>query len=516
MINISFGECFGWLHRPGHGLVADIGVLLCNGLSQDGGNAHRPFRQLANKLADAGYPTVRFDYPGTGDSSELEDREPWTAWQQSIHDAADWMRATTDVRNIVLVGLRIGATLAAIVAEQRTDVVGLVLLEPVLRGRSYISQLSVEARLRHGTSTAAVAGIELGELKLGPDSIRSMQAVDLINVRLPTACRAAIFSKARGPGLVERVDVWRMNGSDLSCHDFEGLAPLLRPSHQTDEPDGDYSRIVSWLNQAVQARWRPSFGAPLLQAAPLRSTDWVEMPLQFGVDDQTFGMLCRPIGIEADCVVVIGNSSGNPHHGFARFSVELARRLAGAGIASLRIDFAGLGDSVIYKDGIETITRVFEIDRCQDMSDAVDALSRLGYRRFVAYGLCSGAYHALQAALADMRFFAALVVNLPWISFRHDRPGLSSVSQRAMNEVSRRGMHLLLLSGENDTGLKGLEKHFGNGCIELRDLPTISVEIVAGLDHDLTTANMRSLAADRMLGFLQHALGNNDVVIQLD
>lgn len=512
MIAVSFNGCFGWLHRPDHGLVANVGVLLCTGLSQDAGNAHRPLRQLANSLAEAGYPAVRFDYPGTGDSMELDGREPWQAWQTSIHDAADWMRANAGVRHVVLVGVRIGAMLSALVAQQRDDVAGLVLLEPILRGRSYISQLSVEARLRSGASGDSASPIEVGELKLEPESIRMMQAVDLINIRLPIGCPTAIHARSRGAALSERADVWRMSGVAVSCHDFEGLGPLLRPSHQTDEPDGDYSRIACWLNQTVSARWIPARPDAEPAAAPLQTRDWIETPLRFGPDGQLFGMLCQPPDSPRDCVVVICNSAGNPHHGFARFSVELARRLACAGIASFRIDFAGLGDSVIRKDGIELVTRVFDVDRSPDMTQAVDRLSQLGYRRIVASGLCSGAYHALQATLSDARFTALLVVNLPWISFRLDRPGPSSVSQRAMNQIADRGVHLLLLSGENDTGLKGLEKHFGPGCIALRKLPTVCVQVVPGLDHDLTSAGMRSMAADRMLGFLEQVAGENQTV----
>ena len=509
MITVSFNGCFGWLHRPSYGLAAEIGVLLCTGLSQDASGAHRPFRQLANNLADAGYPTVRFDYPGTGDSLDLDGREPWQAWQQSVHEAAEWMRTTVGVRQIVLVGLRFGAMLSAVVAEQRDDVVGLILLEPVLRGRSYISQLSIEAKLRSGVPADGTRGIELGDLVLDPDSMRLMQAVDLINIRPSAGCRTVIYTRAQTAALSSRAEAWQMSGFMVDCQGFEGLEAFLRPSHQTDEPDGDYSRIVCWLNEALSVQWKPAVHETALPSAAMHGEGWIETPLRFGAGGQLFGMLCRPDDALADLVVVIGNSGGNPHHGFARFSVELARCLARNGIASLRIDFAGLGDSEARENGVELVTQVFEVDRSSDMSRAVDALARLGYRRFVAYGLCSGAYHALHAALADSRFAAAVSVNLPWISLRPERPGQSSNSQMVINEVVRRGMYLLLLSAESDSGVKGLEKHFGHGCTGLAIFPTITVVIVPGLDHDLTTAPMRSTATNYMLDFLKHVVAHS-------
>ena len=44
-------------------------VVLCQPIAEEGNMAYRTFRALAQRLAAAGYLTMRFDYDGTGDSA---------------------------------------------------------------------------------------------------------------------------------------------------------------------------------------------------------------------------------------------------------------------------------------------------------------------------------------------------------------------------------------------------------------------------------------------------------------
>ena len=120
-------------------------------------------------------------------------------------------------------------------------------------------------------------------------------------------------------------------------------------------------------------------------------------------------MLCRPEKHTSETAVIIGNTGHRPHYGIARFGTEFARQLASAGIASLRIDFAGLGDSIGPNGKENVLSHMLETDRTGDFSAAIDALEQLGYRSFIAHGLCAGAYHAFHAALrirGSRRFYS--------------------------------------------------------------------------------------------------------------
>ncbi len=71
----------------------------------------------------------------------------------------------------------------------------------------------------------------------------------------------------------------------------------------------------------------------------------VETPVELA-DGRIFAMLCEPAGrSERSPLVVIANTAATHHVGDGRFNVELARSLAQAGIASLRLDADGIGDS---------------------------------------------------------------------------------------------------------------------------------------------------------------------------
>jgi pimeloyl-ACP methyl ester carboxylesterase len=416
---IAVEGCFGWLHGELEDTVGDIAVLLCSGLGRDARTAYRPYRLLADQLAAAGYPTLRFEYPGAGDSLDVEDAEQWAVWQHSINIAADWLLAHTGNRRIVLGGLGFGATLAAVVASRRKDVVGLLLLAPVVRGQLYIRQIAVEAQQRVISTKLSSGGLELNELRLSKETIRLVNQVDLRKVCLPVGCQVATFSPFAGRSLKECLRAWADRGAVISCNDFDGLGVMLIDTYRTEEKQADFSAVLTWIQRALPCGRRTASKSFPLPEPMLRPPGCIEIPLRFGIQKRLFGILCRPTEAEeSDLVVVVGNTGGDPHYGFARFAVELARRLAAFGIASLRLDFAGLGDSIRVSNGGEAVSHVFNVDRETDIAAALDMLENRGYRRFAMQGLCSGAFHAFHAGLRDPRISALVLINLPVFTFR--------------------------------------------------------------------------------------------------
>jgi len=84
---------FGWLSpassEEARAATAAHGVVLCNPFGYEAMCMHRAYRYFAEAFAHAGFPALRFDYHGTGDSSG-KDRDPQRlrAWLDSIHAAA--------------------------------------------------------------------------------------------------------------------------------------------------------------------------------------------------------------------------------------------------------------------------------------------------------------------------------------------------------------------------------------------------------------------------------------------
>jgi len=90
--------------------------------------------------------------------------------------------------------------------------------------------------------------------------------------------------------------------------------------------------------------------------------------------------------------------------------VSLARRWAARGYVVLRMDLAGLGDSA--KHAGRPGNEIFPPSAIDDLRKAVDFLrSRCGVRDITLAGVCTGAYHALRAAIEGLSVNRLLLVN---------------------------------------------------------------------------------------------------------
>src|SRR5207248_636728 len=109
---------FGWLHQPTTGDAAGA-VLLCPPLGYEYICAYRAYRVLAERLADAGFVVLRFDYQGTGDATgDSHDSDRVGAYVRTIGHARDELASHTDAP-VSAVAMRAGAMLACAAAVAR-------------------------------------------------------------------------------------------------------------------------------------------------------------------------------------------------------------------------------------------------------------------------------------------------------------------------------------------------------------------------------------------------------------
>ena len=163
--SIVFHDCFAWLHRI---VDADVGVVICGSSEYEAAATHQTIRVLADRLAEGGFPTLRFDYPGCGDSlGDPDPNSPIDENLQAIELAIDYLKEKTGVREIVLIGVRLGATLAAMTAGQRDDVTCLVLIRPILRGKLFVSeQFALNKILSARAGATDAVGADNGAVEL--------------------------------------------------------------------------------------------------------------------------------------------------------------------------------------------------------------------------------------------------------------------------------------------------------------------------------------------------------------
>jgi alpha/beta superfamily hydrolase len=118
------------------------GIVFCYPYGDEYTRSHRACRHLARQLTEAGFPTLRFDYSGTGDSSGCDEDASLEAWREDIGHAIDELRGRTGVELICLAGLRLGASLVYQSASTRRDVTTLILWEPIVNGSAYMTELA--------------------------------------------------------------------------------------------------------------------------------------------------------------------------------------------------------------------------------------------------------------------------------------------------------------------------------------------------------------------------------------
>jgi alpha/beta superfamily hydrolase len=120
-------ECFGIFTEP-LGASADITVVLLNGGRYAPMGRNRTWVRLAHHLAAAGFPVLRFDYHGVGESTGRVSRFRFShPFVQDLQSALGWLRRQGHGRAVVLVGTCFGARTILAAAEHIAELRGAVL-----------------------------------------------------------------------------------------------------------------------------------------------------------------------------------------------------------------------------------------------------------------------------------------------------------------------------------------------------------------------------------------------------
>jgi len=132
----------------------------------------------------------------------------------------------------------------------------------------------------------------------------------------------------------------------------------------------------------------------------------IETPLVLGPARHLVGTLTDPGNGGTTCAIILSAGllqRSGPH----RLHVDLARALAASGIATVRYDASGLGDSGPRPDALP----LMEVAHREPREVMDDLAARFGFGRFLLMGICSGAYCAFKAAVRDPRVAGAALIN---------------------------------------------------------------------------------------------------------
>lgn len=159
----SHKKLFG-IYTPRSGpAVCDAAVLLCYPFGQEYMRAHMAYRQLATLLSRGGLPVMRFDYYATGDSYGEGHEALFSTWIENTDAALDELKAISGASHVYLVGLRLGALIAAKIAGNRKDAKKLVLWDPIVSGVEYLTELGQNVKIDTDCGTWWVNGYPISD-----------------------------------------------------------------------------------------------------------------------------------------------------------------------------------------------------------------------------------------------------------------------------------------------------------------------------------------------------------------
>ena len=430
---------FGWFQGPPAHAMADVGLVICKPFGYEAICAHGSLRAFADAAAALGVPTLRLDYLGTGDSAPIDsEADQLDLWRRDVVAAVAELRRRTGVRQVCLLGVRLGALLAILAAAECDVPTPLILVAPVISGRRYLRDLRTTRLaalmgkdISPGGSAsespeASPGSMEVSGFTLSAATLAALAQVDLTTRDRPATSDVLLIDGKNMPG--GGAAAWAQHLSELGIRTTYSTLPgliemIMTPPQSATIPLEMVAAMQAWLRKIVSAvpartngRYLHAHSAAsdvmsLRSEGPTLLEPLTERPLFFGTDSAIFGIITEPRSGEIRRrAVIMLNAGADVHVGVNGMNVTLARQWAGRGYIVLRMDLAGLGDS--RKRPGQAENEVFPTTALDDIRAALQLLrDRYAVGDVTLFGLCSGAYHALRAAADGLAVNRILMVN---------------------------------------------------------------------------------------------------------
>ena len=220
ILDCAGDACVGILSRPSVAAARTTAVLVIVGGPQYRVGSHRQFVSLARALARAGFPTLRADYRGMGDSDGAA--RTFESIDDDLACAIEALKRETGAARVVLWGLCDGASAALMGAVRAPLVCAIVAVNPWARSPGG----EAATRLRHYYLQRLFSKAFWAKLLRGDFDARR-GAADLANTvrtapQAGDAGRPAFLSRMHDGWLAFRRPLLLvLSGRDLTAREFE-------------------------------------------------------------------------------------------------------------------------------------------------------------------------------------------------------------------------------------------------------------------------------------------------------
>lgn len=268
-------DLLGILARPER--PSSIGVVAVVGGPQTRVGSHRQFVLLSRELALAGYPTLRFDYRGMGDSSgEKRNFETVTPDTRAAIDAL--CTACPQVSKVILWGLCDAAAACLLFWDDTHDprIAGLCLLNPWVHSEATLARTQVKhyygQRLLRREFWLKLLSGRINAAKAIGEFVRKIGQASRSNDSQPASFQARMAHGWRNfPGPI----LLLLSGNDYTAKEFLEYTASAEPWHgalgrantsRVDIADADHAfscrkwrgiveqALLQWLEEAFASR----------------------------------------------------------------------------------------------------------------------------------------------------------------------------------------------------------------------------------------------------------------------
>jgi alpha-beta hydrolase superfamily lysophospholipase len=436
---------FGIFHAPAPNTGRDTAVLICPPFGWDETCSYRSRRDWAQHLAGEGFPSLRIDLPGTGDSAgSPHDEQRLASWAATIGSAVAELRTMTGCTRVSAIGIGLGGLLICEAISHGAGIEDVVLWATPGRGRTLLRELRTFASLEEAElvetpdevltpSVTAEGEIWVGGFVLSPETAESLEALDVGKLSFPGGLpRRALLLGRDGIAVDKRLrERMEAAGTDVTLSAGTGYGEMMARPHDAISPLAVFAEVSGWLKVSASTAG-PSTTQPAApgkegepgqaHAVPTSSSIELEMdgtriretPITIAQPfGNLFGVLAEPLsGSDGDTCAVLLNAGAIRRIGPNRMWVETARRWSALGVPTVRLDLEGIGDADGDSGAFGEMAGLYVPELVEQVRGALDRLAALGYGpRFVLAGLCSGAYWGFHAALNDERVVGAYLLN---------------------------------------------------------------------------------------------------------
>jgi pimeloyl-ACP methyl ester carboxylesterase len=450
-LEADFPPVFTAFH-PAVGQSRARAVLLCPPFGWEDMCSYRSRRDWAEHLARAGFPVLRVDLPGSGDSAGgPADAGQLSAWTRALRSAARWLADTSGANHIVAVGIGLGGMVACLAALEGGPIEELVLWHVPVRGKALVRELRAFSALEvayipdpdRGATGKQPEPLEEGALVangylMSAQTVAELQQLDLEQLAAASqGPRRALLLGRDGLKVDERLQgALERSGSAVVVADGPEYAGMTVEPQEARPPLRVFELVDSWLRAGERApdgdaadsehapegaRHAGTRGAP--PGVAISAHEELELtsagvglrerPLTVHTPDgPLFGILTEPLGERRELSAVLINAGAQRRTGPNRMWVEIARRWAARGVPTLRFDLAGIGDSDGDTASLAHVSTIYAQTYGRQARAALDTLHACGLpKRAVVLGLCARGYRALHTALADERVGTVVMLN---------------------------------------------------------------------------------------------------------